>query len=115
VVRLLLIDEDVVFGETYARMLRPLGFTVDLAHDLTQAREIFDRSSPDVVICPDRLPDGSGTEFLRDLQGEQSDAPMRTALILTTSDPATRSEFTTLLKPFRQGELLKAMLRAAQR
>ena len=65
----LVVDDDVVSQSALAELVREEGFQVETAGTLTEARSSLRGGAPDVLLLDVRLPDGSGLDFLRELDG----------------------------------------------
>lgn len=68
--RLLVLDDDALIREVLAERLTRRGFRVDKAASLAEARALLARSTPDLALLDIKLPDGEGTEILRELAQE---------------------------------------------
>ncbi len=66
--RLLVIDPDPSLRHLLSRYLGQRGYHVDLAESAQQARQIFARANPDLVILDLNLPDGDGCQLCEQLQ-----------------------------------------------
>jgi two-component system response regulator PilR (NtrC family) len=69
--RILIIDDEPDLRTLYELTLLRLGYRVEAAGDLQQAREHLKAQRFDAVITDMRLPDGLGLELLRDLAAQQ--------------------------------------------
>jgi DNA-binding NtrC family response regulator len=67
--RALVVDDDVTFQAAIADLVREEGFAVETASTLADARSSLESRLPDVLLLDVGLPDGSGLEFLRELDG----------------------------------------------
>jgi CheY-like chemotaxis protein len=72
--RILLVEDDLAVAEVVSLLLQGDGHVVLHAADLADARDRFRAEHPDVVLCDEGLPDGSGTELLDLVAGERSGA-----------------------------------------
>jgi two-component system, NtrC family, response regulator len=61
---ILIIDDEDKLRSLLSRIIRLEGFNVKEAHDLTIARKMLEKDSPDVVLCDVKLPDGNGVDFV---------------------------------------------------
>jgi two-component system response regulator RegA len=66
--RLLVVDDDPVFGGVLARALTKRGFTVDSAAGVKEAQRKFAAGAPDYAVFDLKMPDGSGLELVEDLK-----------------------------------------------
>ena len=116
-VRVLVVDDDEMLGDSLATALESLGHRVRIAHTAAAGRQLARDTDPEVVVVDLGLPDADGLELLREIR-DQSAVPI---LVLTGSvEPARRVEALDagaddfLGKPFRLAEL-EARLRALSR
>lgn len=116
-VRVLVVDDDELLGDSLATALESQGHRVRIAHTAAAGRSLARETEPDVVVVDLGLPDADGLELLREIR-DQSAVPI---LVLTGSvEPARRVEALDagaddfLGKPFRLTEL-EARLRALSR
>ncbi len=58
--RLLLVDDDEIFGDTLARALSKRGYTVDLARSVADGRKRIETCPPDFAIIDLRIHDDTG-------------------------------------------------------
>jgi len=64
---LLLVDDDAAFCEVLACALRERGFSVRLAHNVAQARELATAEPPEYAVVDLKMPGPSGLELVRHL------------------------------------------------
>jgi DNA-binding NtrC family response regulator len=78
--RVLVLDDDTVILSIVTDRLRRAGYDVTATESLAAARSEIKRAYPDAALLDVRLPDGAGTEILRDLvQGGDVPCVMMTA------------------------------------
>ena len=65
--KILIIEDDEVFGELLTMHLEDTGHTPQIARTLNQGREIVERNTPDAILLDQQLPDGFGLEFLNEI------------------------------------------------
>ena len=81
-VRVLIVDDDVVFRDTIAAALTELGYeVVGRVGTLGEARSAVDELRPDAMLLDVNLPDGDGAAFV----GTTREG--RPRVLLTSSDP----------------------------
>jgi len=68
--RILVVDDDRLIRSAIAERLDRRGYDVVVAGSLAEARAAVGKSSPDIALLDIRLPDGVGTELLRELTAE---------------------------------------------
>ena len=81
--RVLLVDDDADVRRDYARMLRRLGYEVDLAEDGKEAMVHLRATAYDAVVSDISMPQMGGLEFLRAVRERDLDVPV----VLMTGDP----------------------------
>lgn len=69
--RILVIDDEPDLRTLYELTLLREGYQVDTAGTLAQALEVLSKEQFNLVITDMRLPDGTGTELLKSLRGQQ--------------------------------------------
>ncbi|HVS02068.1 MAG TPA: sigma-54 dependent transcriptional regulator [Thermoanaerobaculia bacterium] len=77
--RALVVDDDVHSLSALAELVEAEGFETDKAENLAKARTLIEKQLPDVVLSDLMLPDGKGTELLKELLEEPT-----TEVILVT-------------------------------
>ena len=116
--RVLVVDDEDAIREVLRLRLEAWGYQVALAGDGRQATELTESFDPEIVVSDVVMPELSGLELLRQLQGDQ---PQRPVILLTahgTVDMAVEAmkqgahDFIT--KPLDYNKL-KSTLEAAQR
>jgi DNA-binding NtrC family response regulator len=70
--RALVVDDDPTFQGALAELVRGEGFAVETVATLAAARASLQAGTPDVLLLDVGLPDGSGLDFLRELDGGTS-------------------------------------------
>jgi DNA-binding response OmpR family regulator len=73
--RVLVVDDEPMVREVVARYLEREGFRVDAAGDGREARELIDRSPPDLIVLDLMLPEVGGLDILTELR-RRSDLPV---------------------------------------
>jgi two-component system, OmpR family, response regulator len=81
--RVLLIEDDSVFGEAVRDHIASLGYGVDWVKSLDHARAAMMTTTYELLLLDLNLPDGRGFDFLRDLRQKGSAVPV---IILTAQD-----------------------------
>ena len=66
--RILLVEDESVFAKAVKKHLERAKYKVDLAGDLSTAREHYKNNNPDLVLLDMRLPDGSGLDLLSEIK-----------------------------------------------
>src|SRR5688572_28000954 len=90
----LLVDDDVNFILGLAEVVGREGFTTKTAHALKEARIELGKAIPDVVLVDLHLPDGSGLDLFKDLEGNPA-----TEVILITG----QASVDTAVEAMRKG------------
>ena len=65
----LVVDDDVNFGLGLAEVVTREGFTVKTAGSIKEAKAEIAKSAPDVLLLDLHLPDGTGLDLVRDIEG----------------------------------------------
>jgi len=71
---ILVIDDEVVFARSLAKLLERQGYHVALAHTAAEAKTRMAESDADVVLVDLKLPDADGGELMRGLKKEHPNA-----------------------------------------
>jgi len=117
-VRLLLVEDDSMIGESVRKGLRQDGFTVDWVQDGRSAESALECGTYDLLLLDLGLPGKSGLEVLKSLRQRRNPIPV---LVLTARDAVTdrvtgldAGADDYLVKPFDLEELaarIRALLR----
>ncbi len=116
--RLLLIEDDQMIGETVLDVLRSENFAADWVRDGTVADEVMQREQYDLILLDLGLPGRNGLEVLRSLRARKDKTPV----LIATARDATPDRIAGLdagaddyvVKPYDLDELL-ARIRALLR
>ncbi len=65
--RVLIVEDERVFAKAVQKRLGRAGYASEIAFDLASARRMFTANQPDLILLDMRLPDGSGLDFLADI------------------------------------------------
>ena len=114
--RILVVDDEESMRELLEIALRKEGYRLTLAESGRKAIEIFDKSSPDLVISDIKMPDMSGVEVLRHVKETDPSVPVIMMTAYASADTAVEAlrlgAYDYLTKPFKLEEL-KANIRNA--
>jgi two-component system response regulator RegX3 len=118
--RILFVEDEASIYEPFSQALRRSGFETVVARTCSQARDLADRSEPDLVLLDLGLPDGDGRDLARELR-RISDVPI---IMLTArgteTDRVVGLELGAddyVVKPFSSREVMsriRAVLRRAK-
>ncbi|MBN9671919.1 response regulator transcription factor [Roseibium aggregatum] len=119
--RLLLVEDTFDMAEAIVIRLERSGIACDLARTLAQARETLNVQRYDVIVLDINLPDGLGTELLKEMRARGD----RTPVLVLTAEFSVDDRVSTLnsgaddylVKPFDQRELearIRALFRREQ-
>lgn len=67
---ILLVDDEALLAASISRRLRQTGYGCEIAPSLTAARDFLAEHSPQLIILDERLPDGSGLDFLGEIEAQ---------------------------------------------
>jgi two-component system, OmpR family, response regulator RegX3 len=73
--RILVVEDEQAIAEPLSESLAREGFATEVASTLTDARQAYDRGTPDLVLLDVMLPDGDGRDLARDIR-KLSDIPI---------------------------------------
>lgn len=115
-VRVLLIEDEVVFARAVAKCLQQAGYDCEHATTLESGRELVRRMVPSVVLLDMRLPDGNGLDLLSELVTRGISVVAMTAYgEVTDAVHAMKSGATDYLKkPIDLDEMLLTVQKAQQ-
>ncbi|SNR99820.1 DNA-binding transcriptional response regulator, NtrC family, contains REC, AAA-type ATPase, and a Fis-type DNA-binding domains [Methylobacillus rhizosphaerae] len=115
-VRVLLIEDEVVFARAVAKCLQQAGYDCEHATTLESGRELVRRMVPSVVLLDMRLPDGNGLDLLSELVARGISVVAMTAYgEVTDAVHAMKSGATDYLKkPIDLDEMLLTVQKAQQ-
>ncbi len=118
--RVLVVDDEIVFARAVARRLQQIGYVCRVAERLQEARGALAEFTPELVLLDLRLPDGSGLDFLSELQGG-SEERAATVIVITAFgeladavDAMKRGAADYLKKPIDLDELVLTIDKAMQ-
>ena len=74
--RVLVVDDDKAVSKTIQRMLEPMGYLLDIAHDGIRGIEYLYEHSVDLVLLDLNMPAMNGVEFLKHLRKMDSNVPV---------------------------------------
>jgi DNA-binding NtrC family response regulator len=114
--KVIVVEDELIVRKQLELQLRQRRYEVASAENLAQAHELLARDSFDLMFLDVRLPDGQGTELLRDLQTR----PQKPLVVITTGFGSVESAvecmrngaFDYLIKPFSTDQLEITLRRA---
>ncbi len=113
--KILLVEDELVIGRLFKRVLIEEGFDVDFVQDGLIAGEVTDSKNYDLLISDIRLPGISGIELYEKLRVSKSQLSRNTIFITGDTMNADiqlflrKSGMPYLVKPFSPEELVKAV------
>jgi len=114
--RVLIVDDDADLSETLARLLGRRGHTCLVAASGSEAIDLIDAASPDVVVTDLHMPGTDGLAVTRRARQKSPPIPvvLMTAYPMAETGPGARiaSGIFHLAKPFANAEILDAVERA---
>jgi len=107
--RLLIVDDEQSLLDFLEILFRDEGYEVVTADSVAAAREVLQRSTPDLVLCDILMPDGNGLDLLEEIKGRKDSPPV----LMMTAYTSTRSAIEAMKlgaydyvsKPFDNDEL----------
>jgi two-component system, NtrC family, response regulator HydG len=116
---ILVVDDDVTFTQILKVFLSKNGYSVDVAHNVTDAARILDKGTYHLYLFDYRLPDGTGLDIMSAATIKNKKAP---TIIMTsfndvrTSVKAMRlGAFDYIIKPINPDELLMVIKEALRK
>jgi len=110
IVRILVVDDEETFRETFAQILREESYEVETATDGYEAIEKVKTKAPDIIFLDIKLPGMNGVETLKMIREIN---PGTTTLMMTAysvsglvREGLKEGAYTCLYKPFEIGEML---------
>lgn len=113
----LLVEDEASYVDALSIGLTADGFVVEAAMNLTDARRLFHERKPDIVLLDIMLPDGSGTDFCKEITSTTSVPVIMVTARTEEVDIVLGLEFGAadyVTKPYRLRELgarIRAVLR----
>ncbi|MCO4793368.1 MAG: response regulator transcription factor [Bacteriovoracaceae bacterium] len=107
---ILIVEDEKNLGQTLEEYLQGIGHHCKLAMTAKEAREIFNMTTPSVVLMDIGLPDGNGLDLAREFRGLRKDFSL--IFLSALNDPETRVEGLEIgaedyiTKPFALKELV---------
>jgi two-component system, NtrC family, nitrogen regulation response regulator GlnG len=114
--KLLVVDDEAIIRHSFRRVFASAEVEVVTAETLAEARLIFDRDQPDVIVLDLQLRDGSGLDFFNYVRGEGAKRPVIFLTAHGTTDTAIEAmkhgAFDYLLKPIDLGRMTQLLEQA---
>jgi DNA-binding NtrC family response regulator len=114
--RILIVDDEASLRETLGIIFTKEGFEARLAQNFTEGLADALRSSPDVILCDIKMPDGNGLDLLRRVKAEHSQIPVIMITAHTSTEDAVEAmkvgAVDYIKKPFNNDELILIVRRA---
>jgi DNA-binding NtrC family response regulator len=114
--RLLIVDDEAHLREMLGIVFNKEGFEVRLASNFTEGLADALKSSPDVILCDIKMPDGNGLDLLRRVREENTRVPVVMITAHTSTEDAVEAmkagAVDYIKKPFNNDELVLIVRRA---
>ena len=114
--RILIVDDEASLRETLGIIFSKEGFEARLAQNFTEGLADALRSSPDVILCDIKMPDGNGLDLLRKVKAEHPQIPVIMITAHTSTEDAVEAmkvgAVDYIKKPFNNDELILIVRRA---
>ncbi|MCZ6574816.1 MAG: sigma-54 dependent transcriptional regulator [Planctomycetota bacterium] len=116
--RVLVVDDERLIRYSLRESLAEEGYVVHEAGDIAEALRVCDRHSVDCAVLDQRLPDGQGTELMKQIKELDPDVPviMMTAYssVANAVEAMRAGAFTYVNKPFDNDEMILNVRRALE-
>ena len=116
--RVLVVDDERLIRYSLRESLAEEGYVVHEAGDIAEALRVCDRHSVDCAVLDQRLPDGQGTELMKQIKEVDPDVPviMMTAYssVANAVEAMRAGAFTYVNKPFDNDEMILNVRRALE-
>ncbi|MCF8058328.1 MAG: response regulator transcription factor [Bacteriovoracaceae bacterium] len=115
---ILIVEDEENLGLTLQEYLEDIGYASFWAQSVSEARNLFDKVNPDVVLMDIGLPDGSGIELAKEFRGIRKDFLL--LFLSALNDPDTKVEALEIgaedyiTKPFALKELTLRLEKSLQ-
>jgi DNA-binding NtrC family response regulator len=114
--KIIVLEDDLIVRRNLEQMLRQQRYDVSTADTIAAARELLAKDTFDLLFLDLRLPDGEGTDLLRELQAD----PEKPLVVMVTGfgsvesavDCMRNGAFDYMLKPFSSDQLLVTLRKA---
>jgi DNA-binding NtrC family response regulator len=107
--RLLIVDDEASIRDMLAFFFHKRGFEVQTASNFTEGQASTLRSTPDLVLCDIKMPDGNGLDLLRKIKAESPKTPVIMITAHTSTPDAIEAmkagAVDYIAKPFNVEEL----------
>ena len=114
--KILIVDDEESIREVLAIIFEHDGYIVELAKDVSQAKEAYQKFQPDIVLSDLNMPNETGLDFLRWVQERGKKAPFVILTAFGTTESAVEAlklgAINYVLKPFNNDELRLVVSRA---
>ncbi len=114
--KILIVDDEIDMLENCSRILNNLGYTCLAASNVDEAVNMIKEKLPDLIITDLKMPGKNGLELLKEIKGENPDAPViiftAFATIESAVDAVKAGAFDYLPKPFTADQLKITVERA---
>ena len=114
--RLLIVDDEKSLRDMLGLLFHKQGFEVMTAANYTEGVAAAVRSSPDVILCDIKMPDGNGLDLLSKVRSEGLPTPVIMITAHTSTEDAVqamkRGAIDYISKPFNNEELVLVVRRA---
>jgi two-component system, response regulator FlrC len=112
IARILIVDDNVLFGFVLRSMLQDEGYEVDTAGSAQEGYSAFLGNRPDLIVTDINMPGGSGPEMVKEIRRHDPQVPViymsgdwtRLQSVMEAEEPGSCVK--SLKKPFRQNDLL---------
>ena len=106
----LFVEDDLNICRAMRKIIESDGWRVVMAHNVKQAVDMAERHSPQIVLTDFKLPDGSGSDLMRQL-ASMSERPCPPAIVISGMEIEDEEQLfvASLLKPVSRNAVLDAL------
>jgi DNA-binding NtrC family response regulator len=117
--KILVVDDEPSNQKILEQMLARTGYTVEIAHDGSEALKKLDSSQPDLILLDYMMPDVSGMDVLKELRRREDDTPVIMITAYGTVERAVEAmqagAYDFITRPFKPEHIALVVGKALER